>query len=128
MEKLRESTLPNGRSLKVYQGEKNSNAIEMIDLLKESINISSITVKENVELDMQTFGSETYQLNYFLSNYDIIRETGRDLSYSINGSKGEVVVSIGFAEDTNFITLNSFDSSIELSDLIQEKKTDYYQK
>ncbi len=121
MEKISERELRGSSILKVYETTENNNAIEMIDTLKNSINISLIRVKENVELEMQSFGDAEYELLEFLQNYDMINNSGRDLSYSIVGKQGETNLIIGFAEDTNIVTLRSRDASIELSDLIQEK-------
>ena len=122
MNKIDETQLRDGYVLKTYTDESIKNVFDLINKIQGSIAIEKITAEEGVELDMQSYNGLTYTVEEFKNAYPLIKHTGKELSYSIEGLYNGAPVKVGIGEGDNIVTLVTNVSSIELDDLVQGVK------
>ena len=122
MEKIKEVGLRGG-VLKLYNSGKNLKVLDVIDQLKENgCSISTITVLENVERDMQTVDGTELNESDFREQYHYLSTHMLDglfeIECELNGMEFGVIVYDGVPK----IGLSTTDPNFEIDDIFNKKK------
>lgn len=122
MEKI-EQIVVKDKFFKVYHKE-DLDVLNFISEIQENgVLINYVEVKEDVELDMQTISGWRLSVDEFQQNYGVIELKGRELSYYIDSLLNEKSLNFTLNPTTNNIALVTDNATLELDDLISQKKT-----
>lgn len=123
MEKVNEISTGND-FFKIYFDE-NLNALQFVkDIQGNGVSINYIEAMEGVEADMQTVnGIRMTNIIDFEQKFSEIELRGRELSYYIDSTYNQIPVKFSVGSNTKTIVMNSPEQSLEIEDLISQKKT-----
>lgn len=122
MEKVNEIFTGN-EFFKIYSDE-NLNALQFVkDIQENGVFINYIEAMEGVEADMQTVNGMRMNPAEFEQKYAEIEIRGRELSYYIDSTYNQIPVEFSVGSHTKTIVMGSPEQSLEIEDLISQKKT-----
>lgn len=126
MEKIEEMKVFE-KFVKYYKTGEEISVFDLINQLKQNgVEIEKITIKEDVESDLQTISGASYTESELISNFNYISTHMIDGSYKIaaifNGEK----ISVTVYDLKPYIILSSTDENLELDNLLSEKKNNIH--
>lgn len=122
MEKIEEFSTSSS-FFKVYSDE-NLDIVQFVkDIQENGVFINYIEAMEGVEADMQTVNGLCMNPVEFEQKYAEIEIRGRELSYYIDSTYNQIPVKFTIGSSTKTIVMNSPEQSLEIEDLISQKKT-----
>lgn len=122
MEKIEEFSTSSS-FFKVYSDE-NLDIVQFVkDIQENGVFINYIEAMEGVEADMQTVNGLCMNPAEFDQKYAEIEIRGRELSYYIDSLYNQVPVKFTIGSSTKTIVMNSPEQSLELEQMISQKKT-----
>ena len=111
-----------GFYIKKYRFDNPVNPLDFVqNLLDLGLNITTVTVKESVESDMQSLDGASFEAGEFITQYDQISSQIRDGSFEIRILYNNLPTFITIAEMSDTAALTTVMEDLDLREILQQR-------